>query len=107
MLTPASGVNRAIDPIIPLIYRRRRRSARRLFTRNDPVNVLYEEDGSFKAGTVLADGDTSLQIEAPHGKRAKIKAKDVLIRFDDPSAAEVLAQAERLARDVDLDFLWQ
>jgi len=71
------------------------------------VNVLYEEDGSFKAGTVLADGDTSLQIEAPHGKRAKIKAKDVLIRFDDPSAAEVLAQAERLARDVDLDFLWQ
>ncbi|HEY6863758.1 MAG TPA: ribonuclease catalytic domain-containing protein [Burkholderiales bacterium] len=71
------------------------------------MNVLYEEDGSFKAGTVLADGDTSLQIQAPHGKRAKIKARDVLIRFDEPSAGDVLVQAEQLASDVDLDFLWQ
>jgi exoribonuclease-2 len=31
------------------------------------MHVLYEESGSFKTGTVLADNDSSLQIEAPHG----------------------------------------
>jgi exoribonuclease II len=73
----------------------------------DPVNVLYEENGAFKVATVLADGDASLQVEAPHGKRAKIKAKDILLRFEDPAAAEFLARADRIAGDIDTDFLWQ
>jgi exoribonuclease II len=72
----------------------------------DPVNVLYEENGSFKVGTILADGDASLQVEAVHGKRAKIKAKDVLLRFEEP-AAELLPHAERIAGEIDVDFLWQ
>jgi exoribonuclease II len=71
------------------------------------VNVLYEENGAFKVATVLADGDTSLQVEAPHGKRAKIKAKDVLLRFDEPAAADLLRHAERMAGEIDVDFLWQ
>jgi exoribonuclease-2 len=71
------------------------------------VNVLYEENGSFKVGTVLADGDASLQVEAPHGKRAKIKTKDVLLRFSEPTAADLLSRADQLAGDIDVDFLWQ
>jgi exoribonuclease II len=71
------------------------------------VNVLYEENGAFKVATVLADGDASLQVEAPHGKRAKIKAKDVLLRFEAPAAGELQPQAERIAADIDVDFLWQ
>jgi exoribonuclease-2 len=71
------------------------------------VNVLYEENGSFKVATVLADGDTSLQVEAPHGKRAKIKAKDVLLRFDEPGPADLLARAGKIAGEIDTDFLWQ
>jgi exoribonuclease-2 len=71
------------------------------------VNVLYEENGAFKVATVLVDGDTSLQVEAPHGKRAKIKAKDVLLRFDEPAPAELLARADRIAGEIDTDFLWQ
>jgi exoribonuclease II len=71
------------------------------------VNVLYEDNGAFKVATVLADGDSSLQVEAPHGKRAKIKAKDVLLRFPEPGAAELLAQAETTAGGIDTDFLWQ
>ncbi len=31
------------------------------------MNVLFEEDGAFKAGTVLADNDTSLQVETTSG----------------------------------------
>jgi exoribonuclease-2 len=71
------------------------------------MNVLYEDNGAFKVATVLADGDTSLQVEAPHGKRAKIKARDILLRFQEPGAAELLAQAEELARGIETDFLWQ
>ncbi len=71
------------------------------------MNVLYEENSAFKVATVLADGDSSLQVEAPHGKRAKIKAKDVLLRFPEPGAGELLAQAEAMAGDIDTDFLWQ
>lgn len=71
------------------------------------MNVLYEENGSFKVATVLADGEASLQVEAPHGKRAKIKARDVLLRFDEPAPAELLARADRIAGEIDIDFLWQ
>ena len=41
------------------------------------MHVFFEDDGAFKAGTVLADNDTSLQVEAASGKRLKIKAAHV------------------------------
>jgi exoribonuclease-2 len=71
------------------------------------VNVLYEDSGVFKIATVLAEGENSVQVEAPHGKRTKIKSKDVLLRFTEPSAAELLAQAEAMADGMDTDFLWE
>jgi len=71
------------------------------------MNVLYEETGSFKVGAVLAESDTSLQVEAAHGKRSKIKAASVLLRFEAPPLAEITAKAETLAAEIDIDFLWQ
>jgi exoribonuclease II len=71
------------------------------------VNVLYEDSGSFKVATVLTEGETSVQVEAPHGKRSKIKTKDVLLRFTEPGAADLLAQAEAMAGSVDESFLWE
>jgi exoribonuclease-2 len=71
------------------------------------VNVLYEDSGTFKVATVLAEGENSIQVEAPHGKRTKIKSKEVLLRFSEPGAAELLLQAETMAGDMDADFLWQ
>src|SRR5882724_11785896 len=71
------------------------------------VNVLYEDSGTFKVATVLTEGDNSVQVEAPHGKRTKIKSKDVLLRFSEPGAADLLAQAEAMAGGVDADFLWE
>src|SRR5437867_2791547 len=38
------------------------------------MHVFFEDDGQLKAGTVLADNTTSLQVEAASGKRLKIKA---------------------------------
>jgi len=71
------------------------------------MHVLYEESGAFKVGTILADNDASLQIEAPHGKRSKIKTNAVLLRFAAPAPAELMQQAEALASGVDTDFLWE
>ena len=71
------------------------------------MHVFFEDDGSFRAGTVLADNDTSLQIETASGKRMKIKAANVLLRFAEPSPAAIMTEAKRLARDVDPNFLWE
>lgn len=71
------------------------------------MNVFYEEEGAFKVGTVLADNKTSLQVEAPHGKRSKVKAGVVLLRFEQPPPSAFLEQAQALADGIDVDFLWQ
>ena len=71
------------------------------------MNVLFEDDGQLKAGTVIADNDTSLQVEAVSGKRHKVKAAQVLLRFASPPAAEAVARAHELARAIDTGFLWE
>ena len=63
------------------------------------MNVFYEEEGGFKVGAVLADNGTSLQVEAPHGKRSKIKAANVLFRFDDSLVGLPGAGAQAGRRD--------
>mgnify|MGYP001436989403 CR=1 FL=1 len=71
------------------------------------MNVFYEEDGAFKVGSVLADNDASLQVEAPHGRRSKVKASAVLFRFESGSLARFMEEAQKLADGMDADFLWQ
>ncbi|MGE0556713.1 MAG: ribonuclease catalytic domain-containing protein [Burkholderiales bacterium] len=71
------------------------------------MNVFYEEDGEFRVGAVLADNDTSLQVEAPHGKRSKVKASAVLLRFEVPAHTAFMQEAQAQADAIDVDFLWQ
>ena len=71
------------------------------------MHVLFEEDGGFKTGTILADNDTSLQVEMASGKRSKIKAATVLLRYRDPSPTALLELAEPLAGDIEPEFLWE
>jgi len=71
------------------------------------VNVFYEEDGAFKVGAVLADNNSSLQVEAAHGKRSKIKANAVVLRFDQPGLTPFLDGAQRVADELDANFLWE
>jgi exoribonuclease-2 len=70
------------------------------------MNVFYEEEGGFRVGAVLADQGTALQVEAPHGKRSKVKAANVLFRFDAPLTT-FMEEAQRLADTLDVDFLWE
>ncbi|HET7097662.1 MAG TPA: RNB domain-containing ribonuclease [Casimicrobiaceae bacterium] len=71
------------------------------------MHVLFEDDGQLKAGTVLADNDVSLQVEAASGKRLKVKAAAVLLRFANPAPAALLADAQRVAAELDPNFLWE
>jgi len=70
------------------------------------MNVFYEEEGGFKIGAILADHDTSLQVEAPHGKRSKVKASNVVFRFGEPLSG-FMEDAQKTAVAIDLDFLWE
>src|SRR5262245_21439064 len=71
------------------------------------MNVLFEDDGQLKAGAVLADQDASLMVEAVSGKRMKIKAGNVLLRFATPGPGDVLSEGHKLAADLDPSFLWE
>ena len=71
------------------------------------MNVFYEEEGELRAGSVLADNTTSLQVEAPHGKRSKVKASNVLFRFEAPASKALVDDAKTLADTLDPDFLWE
>ena len=69
--------------------------------------MLYEEEGDLKAGAVLAQAPASFQVESPHGRRSKVRAGNVLLAFERPAPGELLAEAQRFAAEVDVDFLWQ
>ena len=71
------------------------------------MNVFFEESGSFKAGSVLSRQGDAFQVELPGGRRAKVRAKDVLIEFDKPAAGELMQEADTAAQQIDLDFLWE
>jgi exoribonuclease-2 len=71
------------------------------------VHLLYEEDGELKAGTVLERLPASFHVESPHGRRSKIKAANVLLSFERPAAAELLGQAERFSKELEIQFLWE
>jgi exoribonuclease II len=71
------------------------------------MNVLYEEDGSFKVGTVLSETDASMQIEAASGRRVKVKRANVLLDFKEGALSDFLERAHATAEEIEVDFLWQ
>jgi len=71
------------------------------------VQVLYEEEGELKAGTVVSHAPASLQIETLHGRRAKIKSSNVLMEFEQPPAPQLLADAGKFSQTIETEFLWQ
>ncbi|MBS1226927.1 MAG: ribonuclease [Proteobacteria bacterium] len=71
------------------------------------MHVLFEEDGAFKTATLLSESDASLQVETASGKRAKIKAANVLLRYLEPAPGELLGRAEALAGEIETEFLWE
>ena len=50
------------------------------------MNVFFEEDGSFKVASIMTEAQGSIQVESASGKRSKVKANNVLMRFETPLA---------------------
>ena len=69
--------------------------------------ALFEDAGKFHAGRVMTDSDTSVQIELESGKRVKVKSANVLLKFEKPQPAELIASANTIAKDIDLDLAWE
>lgn len=69
--------------------------------------ALFEEAGKFLAGRVMSEAESSMQIELDSGKRVKVKSANVLLKFDKPSPAELMADGQRLAQEIDLDLAWE
>lgn len=70
------------------------------------MNVLFEEDGGFKVATIMSEADSSLQVESVSGKRSKIKAANVLLKFES-ALAGFMELAQQEADTLDTDFLWE
>jgi len=72
--------------------------------------LLYEEGGDIKIATVQSasgSGDAeSWQATGLSGKKIKLKAKEVWLRFEKPQAQQVMDEAKILSMDIDLQLLW-
>ncbi|MFN4031588.1 MAG: ribonuclease catalytic domain-containing protein [Acidovorax temperans] len=71
------------------------------------MHALFEEAGKFMAGRILSEADTSAQVELDSGKRVKVKAANILLKFEKPAPAELIAQAQAVAETIELDLAWE
>ncbi|MBC7785905.1 MAG: RNB domain-containing ribonuclease [Methylophilaceae bacterium] len=70
------------------------------------MNVFYEEDGHFKVASIMSETGGALQVESQSGKRSKLKANNVLMRFE-ADAYGFLEAANTEALTLDTDFMWE
>jgi exoribonuclease-2 len=70
------------------------------------MNVFYEEDGGFKVASVMSETGGALQVESVGGKRSKIKANNVLLRFES-ALASFMDEANAEAENLEVPFLWE
>ncbi len=71
------------------------------------MHLLFEETGKFLAGRALSETDTSAQVELDSGKRVKVKAANILLKFDKPEPAQLMAAAQAVASGIELDMAWE
>jgi len=71
------------------------------------MHALFEDSGKFFAGRILSEAESSAQVELDSGKRVKVKAAHLLLKFDKPAPAELLAQGQALAESIDLPLAWE
>jgi exoribonuclease-2 len=74
------------------------------------MHLLYEEGGDIKVATVQSASGTgdaeSWQATSLSGKKIKLKAKEVWLRFEKPEAQALMDEANALSKEIDLQFLW-
>jgi exoribonuclease-2 len=69
--------------------------------------ALFEEAGKFQAGRILSEAEASAQVELESGKRVKVKSAHILLKFEKPAPAALLAEAQALAATIELELAWE
>lgn len=69
--------------------------------------ALFEEAGKFQTGRILSEAESSAQIELESGKRVKVKAANLLLKFEKPSPADLMRDAQALSATIELDLAWE
>ena len=69
--------------------------------------LFFEEDGTFKVGTILSQNGSAYKVELLTGRRTKVKGGHVFFEFESPAASEVMGAAEQMAAEMDPQFLWE
>jgi exoribonuclease II len=69
--------------------------------------ALFEESGKYLGGRVMSEAEASAQIELESGKRVKVKAANIVLKFDKPAPAVLLASAQALRAQIDLNLAWE
>jgi exoribonuclease-2 len=69
--------------------------------------ALFEEAGKFMSGRVLSEAEASAQVELESGKRVKVKAANLLLKFEKPAPEALMREAQALAQTIELDLAWE
>src|SRR5512133_515742 len=69
--------------------------------------LLFEEAGKFMAGRVLSEAETSAQVELDSGKRVKVKSANFLLKFEKPTPAQFVLEAQALSQTIELELAWE
>jgi exoribonuclease II len=69
--------------------------------------ALFEEAGKFQTGRILSEAESSAQIELESGKRVKVKAANLLLKFEKPSPVDLMRDAQALSATIELDLAWE
>ena len=71
------------------------------------TNLFFDDNGSFKAGSVLSSTSATYQVELSTGKRTKVKGSKVFFSFEQPSPQAFMEKAQAQAAELDPSFLWE
>ena len=69
--------------------------------------ALFDDAGKFHAGRLMSEAESSAQVELDSGKRVKVKTANLMLRFDKPAPAALVAGATALCAEIDRDLAWE
>ncbi len=68
---------------------------------------MFEEAGKFLAARLLSETESSAQVELESGKRVKVKTANILLKFEKPTPAQLIENAQRISQTIELELAWE
>ncbi len=74
------------------------------------MHFIFEEGGEIKGASAIGPAVSTAdfwQAQTQFGKRIKLKAKEVWLKWEAGDLAKLMESAKELAASIDIDFLWE